>query len=164
MEPDAWKAESPFRWSRNPPIWLAPKVITAAPRLLLYKDRYVHSSSVPHLFQIHSNITFSSKWSQLFWHFDKNCLGIFHFSQCLDYLLKVTRKDIINLIYIPFFYETFVLCVLDSSYCDARPHTHTHTHTHTHIYIYIYLETRSLPLHISIFSTCDLSLQTVELT
>jgi hypothetical protein len=41
------------------------------------------------------------------------------------------------------------LYVLDSSYCDARPHihtharahthTHTHTQTHTHTYIYIYI-------------------------
>jgi hypothetical protein len=106
-----------------------------------------------HLFQIHSNITFPSKWSQLLWHFDENCVGIFHFAQICDYLLKITRKNIINFIYIPCFYETFVLCVLDSSYWDA-PYTHTH----------MYLESGSLPLHISVFCTCDISLQKVEFT
>lgn len=83
---------------------------------------------MPRLFKIHSNIIFPSKWSQWFWHFDESCVGIFHFSLFWDYLLKITRNDT-HFIYIPFFYETFVLCFLDSSYCDAPP---------PHIYIYVW--------------------------
>jgi hypothetical protein len=93
---------------------------------------------VPRLFQIHSNITFPSKWSQSFWNFDENCVGIFHFSQFWDYLLKITLMTQILLIYHAFMkliYHAFMK-LLFCVFWIPRIVTRAPSPPHTYIYIF----------------------------
>jgi hypothetical protein len=134
MEPDAWKAESRLSAGQEIPHfdsnrkWLQRPLACSSAKTDTFTHTwyYIYFRYILILPSRQSGLNHSA-----IWHFDKNCVGIFHFSQFWNYLIKITRKDVINFTYIPCFYETFVLCVLDSSYCDAHPPPY--------IYIYIYM-------------------------